>query len=68
MSRLVNVTIPVESEDEEGLHRFMTVVATAMDKIARQAAPHFGITIVDTIEGEELVPVPTVEPAKREDV
>lgn len=68
MSRLVNVTIPVEAEDDEGLGRFMSAMASGMDKLARAAAPHFGVTLLDIVEAEELVSIPTVEPAKREDI
>lgn len=68
MARIVNVTIPVECEDEEGLHKFMTAMATGMNKLAEAAAPLFGVKLMNPVESEELVPIDTFAPAERKDV
>jgi hypothetical protein len=68
VARLVNVTIPVECEDIEGLHKFMTAMAIAMNRLAHQLGPEFGVRVVDEVEGEELVPVETTPVKERDEV
>lgn len=69
MAKVVHVMVPFECEDEELAARFIHILTMAMDKFARELEGQFSeISLIDEVEGGELVGMEQQEVKSRDEI